>query len=377
MKKTSVILILFLFFFLQAGAVLADKEQLQFNIQKAKTDIETGQKKSEEAKLSVTELQKARELIKQAENTLEKNKNWRGALNKEAEPLIAYYTEMAEIYTAIALSRLGKNDQEKENARLEKLIPEIEAKIKVFDDKNAEIKKLREELEKPQGKIRDVNSEIAKLQKEKAELTEKAAQLKSENEKSAGKIETLNEVVVSVRKDLTEKIKTVENLSLENKLLQDNIKSVEAQKGGNLLELQTKLNFFETISKFGFLSRTAGNECTFIVPRNKLIKATGKSIVLNAEADRFITEIAESIKSFPAGKMAVKVHGFGKPSTTEDAKSTAAMANLVKKAFAGKGINESAIEASGAGTAAPLFSKSAAEENRRVEITISNMTVKK
>ena len=384
MKKVSIVFILFLFFFMQMNDALADKEQLLFSIQKVKTDIEKGQKKSEEAKISINEFQKAREYLKQADTEFVKNKNWRGVLNKDAEPLIAYYTEMAEIYTSIAFSRLGKIDQDKENTRLEKLIPEIEAKIKVFDDKNAEIKKLKEELEKPQGKIRDVNSEITNLKKEKAELLDQVSQLKSEKEKSSGKIETLNEVVASVRKDLAEKIKTAENLSAENKLLKDTVKNSEVQKGSSLVEMQTKLTlvdsklkFFDAIGKIGLISKVSGDGYTFIVPRNKLIKTTAKNPVLTPEAEHYVAEIVENIKAFPENKLSIKVHGFGKPVNNEDTKGTASMANLLKKSFVAKGINESSIQASGTGTAAPLFSKSAVEENRCVEITISNLSTGK
>lgn len=383
MKKVSIIFILFLFFFIQVTAALADKEQLQFAIQKVKTDIEKCQKKSEEVKIPINELKKAREYLKEADTELVKNKNWRGALDKEAEPLITYYTEMAEIYTAIAFSRLEKSDQERENARLEKQIPEIEAKIKIFDDKNAEIKKLKEELEKPQGQIRNVNSEITNLKKEKTELIDQVSQLKSEKEKFSGKIETLNEVVVSIRKDLAEKIKTVENLSAENKLLQDSIKNLEAQKGSSLVEMQAKLNLtdaklklFDTIGKIGFISKVSGDSGTFIIPRSRLIKTSTKSPALTPEAENYITEIVESIKAFPESKLSIKVHGFGK-TATENSKSTASMANLLKKAFTGKGVNESSIQAAGAGTATPLFSKSAVEENRCVEITISNLSTGK
>jgi chromosome segregation ATPase len=373
MKKLSIAFILLSFFFAGVDNVLADKDQLLFSIQKVKSDIEKVQKKSEEAKISISELKKASEFLQQADSVLTKNKNWRGVLNKEVEPLIAYYTEMAEINTSIASSRLEKIDQEKDNARLEKMIPELEAKIKIFDDKNAEIKKLKEELEKPKGKMKDVNSEINALKKEKTELNEQISLLKAEKEKSSGKTETLNEVVATVRKDLAEKIKAVENLSAENKLLKDNIKNIEAQKGSSLIEVHTKLKLFDSIGKIGFVSKASADGYTFIIPRNKLIKTTAKNPVLTPEADNYISEIVENIKQFPNSKLSIKVHGFGKPVNNEDNKGTTAMATLLKKALISKGISESSIQATGAGSTSPLFSKSAVEENRCIEITIANL----
>lgn len=384
MKKTVIAIILLSFFFIQAGYAPAAKEDLQFSIQRVKTDIAKVQKKSEEIKTPIAELQKAQDFIKQAESELTKNKNWRGALNKDAEPLIIHLTEIAETYVSIASSRLGKMDQVNENARLEKQIPALEAKIKVFEDKNAEIKKLREELAKPQGKIRDVNSEITNLKKEKRELADQVSQLKSEKEKLSGKVETLNDMVASVRKDLSERIKEVENLSADNKILKQNLKSTEAQRGSNITEMQAKLNLSDSklkllgaFSKIGLISRLSSDEFTFMIPRSKLIKTGSRTPTLTADAELYISEITRELKHFPASKLSIKVHGFGKPANAEDNKSTTTMANLLKKGFIDKGLNESSVEASGAGSSAPIFSRTAIEENRRIEMTIRDLSSEK
>ena len=385
MKRTSILLILFLsLLILQVSNAYADKEQILFSIQKVKSTIEKAQDKSEEAKTSLKELQKAREYLKQAETELNINKNWIGSVKKEAEPLITHYIEMADINASIALSRLEKINQEKENARLEKLIPELEAKIKVFDDKNIEIQRLKAELEKPCGEIRNVNSEIARLKKEKSESDNQVSQLKAANEKLSGKIEALNELIVTVRKDLAEKIKVIDNLSADNRLLKDNVKNLELQKGSDfvaiqaeLMSVRAKLKLINTFAKIGLLSRTSDDGFTFIIPRKKLIKTSAKSIALSSESEYFVSECTEILKSFPGSQLLIKVHGFGKPASIEGDKATMHMAVLLKNLFTTKGIDESFIQVFGAGTAEPLFSKAALEENRCAEITINQLTAKK
>ena len=385
MKNISIAIIsFFLLFILQVGNAHADKDTLLFYIQKVKANIEKAQDKSDEIKVSIKELQKARDYIKQAETEFNKGKNWIGLMRKEAEPLITHYIEMADINTTITFSRLEKINQERENARLETLIPELEAKIKVFDDKNVEIQKLKAELEKPRGEIKNVNSEIARLKKEKTEADNQISQLKAENEKLSGKTETLNGLVITVRSDLAEKIKAVENLTAENKRLKDNNENMELQKGNDFSSTQDRLRFLETkmklinaFGKIGFLSKTSDDGFTFIIPRNKLIKTSAKRIMLTSESESFISECAESIKAFPESKIIIKVHGMGKPAVNEDSNATLRMANQLKNIFTTDGINESAIETVGAGTTAPIFSKAAIEENRCVEITVDQLSAKK
>lgn len=381
MKKMSCFLILFSgLFILQVGNAHADKEQLLFSIQKVKSTIENAQEKSDEVKVSIRELQKARDYIKWAETELNKNKNWIGSVKKEAEPLIAHYIEMADINASISLSRLEKINQEKENARLEKLIPELEAKIKVFDNKNAEIQRLRAELEKPRGEIQNGNAEIVKLKKEKSESDNRISQLKADNEKLSGKIEMFNELLATVRKDLVDKIKTAENFSVENKLLKDNVKNLELQKGSDfaatqaeLMLVKSKLKILNTFVKLGLLSKISDDGFTFVIQRKELIKTSAKNIALTSESEYFASECTPILKSFPECKLLIKVHGFGKPSSIEGEKATAHMADLLKNLFINKGIEESLIQTLGAGTGDPIFSKSAMEENRVVEIIISQL----
>ncbi len=359
MKKLTCVLIPFIFIIMQSSIVHADKDQIIFSLQKVKSNLEKAQSKSDEAKISLAELQKSRDFIKQAEAEFNKNKNLIGSLKKDAEPRIMHLTEMADIEISIALAKLEKLNQIKENDRLEKLIPKITSQIKVFDDKNIEIKRLKEEIENPKIKMQKLEQ--------------------SESDKLTGKIEALNEIVISLRKDLVDKTRVNSDLSTENKSLKESMKLLESQKGSDLIELQKKVVFLDSKQKklgslcqFGFLSKISENGYTLIVPRKKLFKTNPHGHVLSEDAMRYIAEFADSMKSFPESRLIITVRGFGKPANKEDNKATESMAKQIKEEFIKHGISESTIQTVGAGSGSPMFSKGAVEENRCIELAVSS-----
>lgn len=356
MKKFSTIAAL-VFFAVTATVAHADKDQVLFTIQKVKANINKVQTKSDDSKMSIAELDKARDYLKQAETELNRNKTLLGSLKKAAEPGILHLTELAEIELAIASARLEMASQEKENRRLEALIPTLESQIKVFEDKNAEIRRLKEEIAKPKTAAKGLD--------------------KPEREKLAGKLEALNEVVASLRKDANEKVKVISNLTAENKVLKENMSALEKQKGSDIVAMQTRLTSAEArlktvfaLGSLGFFSRVSENEWTLIVPRGKLVKTSSKSYALAPDAQLYIGELVEAIKSAPGSRVVVKAHGFGKPAAREDRRATDTIAKLVKGALVSGGVSESAIESTGMGPYDPLFSKGAVDENRCIEITI-------
>jgi hypothetical protein len=357
MKRHLFLLIIFIIVILfQAVAVQADKDQAVFAIQKARSFIEKVKAKSEETKTPVETLRSAQEFLQQAEAKLKANTSMLGKLKKEAEPEVLYYADMAEISASIVLSRLEKVNQDKENTRLEKLIPETEAKIKVFLDKDAEIQRLTEEVRKPKGSLQTLSSEIAFLKKEKTDLTEQASQLKLERENLIGRQETL----------------TTENLRLRNEL-----KALETQKGSDIVDMRSRLQvatrtveFDKALGKLGYWAKVSDKVAIYIIPRKEMIKTTPKGPALVPGAETHITRFADLTNAFPESKLKIDVHGFGNPVKNEDKKATDAMANLLKEAFIKGGIKESSFEINGAGSGSPQFSKGAVEENRRIEISV-------
>jgi DNA repair exonuclease SbcCD ATPase subunit len=317
MKKLSCLLIICALL-LHTGLAWADMEQVGFAIQKAKTFIVKVKAKSEEMKAPADELRQAGIFLERAEATLKNNTSLLGKLRKEAEPEILHYAEMAEISASIALSRLERISQEQENARLEKMIPELESKIKVFKDKETEIQRLTEEVKKPKGSLQVMSSELALMKKERTELADQAARLKLERENLNGKLEALQS---------------------ENRRLKDDLKAIETQKGSDIVEMRTNLQrtdrqlaFFKALGKMDYLAKLTANGCTFILPRKDLIKVSAKGPIL---------------------------------------KATETMAQLLKQALMKNGVQESTLDATGVGQGTALFSKGAVEDNRRVEITVT------
>ncbi len=355
MKKISVLALIFVFAF--AAGASADKNQVMFSIQKVKTGIERVQTRTDDAKVSIPELQKAGDYIRQAEAEMKRNTSILGSLKKEAEPGIIHLAEMADIELAIAASKLEKISQENENTRLEKLIPKLESQIKVFDDKNAEIARLKQEIARPG--------------------IERKKQDKTDSEKLSGKVEALNEVVASLRKDLAEKTRAVSDLTAENRVLKENMGALEKQKGSDIVAIQGRLTAAESkfkslaaVGGLGFFSKISESEYNLIIPRSKLVKSTSRGYVLAPDAPQYITAVCDAMNAAPGSRLVIRAHGYGKPVGREDGKATTAMAKALKEAFVAAGISESAIEAFGAGTSSPLFSKGAVEENRCVEIGI-------
>jgi cell division protein FtsB len=323
-------------FLLCTGIAQADREQAAFAIQKAKAFVAKVKAKSEEMKAPAEDLKKAQDFIGQAEATLKANTSILGTLKREAEPGVLYHAEMAEISASIVLSHLEKISQEKEYERLEKMVPDVEAKIKIFNDKNAEIQRLTEALKKPDGAL------------------------------------------TATKKDLADKAKAVEDLTAENRRLKEELKALETQKGSDIVEMRAKLQsanrhveFQQALNKLDYLARWSDKGTTLIIPRKDLLKMTAKGPMLAPGGEALANKFAELWKAFPEAKMKIDVHGFGNPAKYEDKKATEAMAELLLKTFVTKGIRESAVAASGKGSASPLFSKGAVEENRRAEITVS------
>lgn len=362
---------------LAVPALADEREQAQFAIQKARTVIEKTTARSDELKVPAGELQKARLYLGNAQAALDGNLSWRGKLNPAALPDIRYWAEMAEIAASTGMARLDKIAHERENLRLEKAIPETEAKIKVFDDMSDELLRLREQAGKPKGEMKSLSGEMTALRKAKTSLEKDVAQLRTERSNLNGQVEALNTVVAGLRKDLADKIRSAEELSAENRRLKDDFKAMESRKGADVVQMQGQIRSLtrteglrQSLDKLGYLLRPSEKGASIVIPRNDLIRATSRGSSLTPQAERQIRYIAEIVKTHPGTRLSMTVHGSGKPTRTENRKGTDGMAQLLRKAFLKAGISDSSMEAAGAGTEVPLFPKGSGDENRRVEILV-------
>ncbi|PKN18489.1 MAG: hypothetical protein CVU71_13460 [Deltaproteobacteria bacterium HGW-Deltaproteobacteria-6] len=367
MKKTIIVLTMLLMILPINGHVFAQSDDLNFIMQKAKSSVEKILSRSHETKPFTADVESAQNYLKKAEAELKAKTNWRGKVEEAAIPTVKHYANMAEVMCQVVLSRLEKVNQEQENSRLEKLIPETEAKIKIFDAKNKEIKLLKDELAKPRGDMKNISSELSALKLEKISIAKEVSSLKADNANLTGQVAALNGVVTSLRNDVVDKTKTIEDL-----------KTLQSQKGEDAVKIQNKVrelnkvsSFWQAVSKMDALSKMTATGMTLIIPRHDLIKTPAMKLAPGSGI--IIDSIADLIKRYPDVKAQLKVYGFGKPDKTENTKATENMAGMLKEAFVKAGVATAGISASGAGTAEPLYSKSAVEENKRVEITFSDI----
>jgi outer membrane protein OmpA-like peptidoglycan-associated protein len=378
MRKIIIVFTVLFIMFQIHGNVAAQSDDLNFIMQKAKSSVEKILSRSHETKPFTADVQSAQNYLKKAETELKNNTNWRGKTSEAAVPTIKHYANMAEIMCQVVLSRLEKANQEQENTRLEKFIPETDARIKIFDDKNKEIKLLKEELAKPKGDIKNVSGELSALKLDKINMLKEVASLKAEKANLTGQVEALNGVVGSLKNDVVDKTKKNDELNTENNKLKEDMKALESQKGEDVVKTQNKVielnkitSFWHYVNKMDVLSKLTATSIILIIPRHDLIKTP--ALKLAPEAGIIIGNIAALMKKYPDIKAQLKVHGFGKPDKTENTKATEQMAGMLKEALLKKGVAAANLDISGAGSSAPLYSKSAVEDNKRVEITFSGI----
>jgi len=177
---------------------------------------------------------------------------------------------------------------------------------------------------------------------------------------------------------LTDKTKLVEELTAANRRLKEDLKALESQKGSDIVDMRAKMQranssaeFFRMVGSLGYPTKWSDRGGNIIIPRKDLLKTTPKGSVLAPGGEALASRMAELWKSYPEARLKIDVHGFGKPPKSEDQKATSLMAEVLKKALVARGIRDSAIDTVGSGSGLPRYSKSAVEENRRVEITVS------
>jgi DNA repair exonuclease SbcCD ATPase subunit len=365
MKKVIFFLIIaILSVFNHHGAFAADKDKLLYEMNKVKSAID--RLSTETAEFS-EDILAARNYLKIADTEISKNTTLLGKVKDEAEPTIMHYISMADLTASVVQSKIEKTKHDAERMRLEKLIPEVKAKIKIFADKNAEIERLKAELAKSKSDSGKPTPELqAKLSQKQGEidaLSKEIVSLKSENANLSSQINALKSENQGLKSD--------------SQKTRDELNVLKGQKGAELSELQLKATALarfkevaEEAGKIGMISAVSNGEITVIIPRAKFIRTTPKGIAPSQDSDEIIARISALMNRFREYKAIIKVHGFGQPTKNEDGKATANMSKIIKDLLTEKGkINAEMITASGAGMFAPLFSRSDVEANRRVEIT--------
>ncbi len=369
-------------------AAAADNIKMPEYYETARGAIERLLARGDETKPFIDDILVAQNYLRNADNEYRKNLSW-GKLEKSAEPTVRYYAAMAELHAGVVASRLGKLDQEQEKGRLERLISDVKGKIRIFDDKNAEINRLSQVQEGLRADLASKRDEAARLGKDIEQLkNDKAAQesalalqisgLNSDLAARGGTITDLQRQLTELKALLTEKEKLIESMTAAHKRTSDELQSLSAQKGAEFVDVQAKLRLSERsremlsdAGKIANLLRFADDRLTMLYPRSSFFKVTSKGATLLPEGGTILTGLAGLLKKYPDYRAMVKVHGSGQPTKQEDVKGTEQMARQLKDYLLEKGgLPATAVEASGVGTAAPLYPADMAVANRRVEITL-------
>ena len=302
----------------------------------------------------------AQNSLRNAEAEYKKNLGWSGKLDAKAEPMVRYLAETARLQASVLLARIGKRDQEKEQARLQGLIVHTKAKLKIFDDLVIQVKSLKKQTTDQSSQITSLNAKVASLN---AELSAKGSAISSSDQKTTELLKALDEqkkATASSEQRVAALTQDLEGLKQQ---------TVQLQATGEQLAAEKRIKAFESeVGKLGGIVKTtpAGLSVTF--PRTQLLKATSKSTTLTPEGNSTVAKVAELIKTYPEYRIKVRVHGFGQPARHEDAASTDHMARFVREALLTKGtFKPTTVEALGVGAAEPAFPKNNVEGNRRVE----------
>ncbi len=303
----------------------------------------------------------ARNTIRNALNEYENNLGaFSGKLDKKAEPKVRHLAEMASLQAALITSKANAINNNRERLRLEGLVLETKAKIKIFDDLTEKVKSLQKLNQDQASQISGLNAKLASLN---AELAAKGSVISSSDQKTADLLKALEEQKLAT----ASAERRVAALSQENETLKNQLQQLRSTS--DQLAAERRIKSFEAeIGKMGGLFKASPGVLSVTFPRSQMLKVTGRSTTITAAGEATITKIADLLKTYPEYRLKIRVHGFGPPTRNEDAASTDQMARFVREALLNKGKFEPAtVEALGIGAAEPIYPKKNVEGNRRIE----------
>lgn len=330
-----------------------------------------------------------------AEAEYKKNLSW-GKVEQKAEPTVRYLADMARLQASIVLSQIGKIEQEKEQLRLEGVMNEVRAKLKVFDDRNADISALKVELARRDAAISELksanveqkklfdskqaengqlNGRIAALSADLAARNTALAAADAKIKEGSNELKNRQTSIAALEQKLADMAKSLEASKGETARLRGELSALAVQKGAAETQSQEQIQalkrsqeFVAEMGKLGGVIKAGSDNMTVIFGRTSMLKSP-KSDALTVDGDKAVGRIAELLKAYPEFRVRIRIHGFG-AGKTEDASATDRMARLIRGALLEKGkFDPATVEALGAGPAEPIYPKNNPEGNRRVEVT--------
>lgn len=318
----------------------------------------------------------ARSILRNAETEYKGNlKGWGNKLDPKAEPRVRYLADLARLQADILLSKYTKFDQEKEKVRLDGLITQVKAKIKIFDDLVLQVKDLKKKNTDQASQITSITAKVASLNAELSakgsaitssdkktnELLKALDEQKKATESSEQRVAALNLEVATLNKDLAAQNQELAGLKQQ---------TAQLQASGEQLAAEKRVKSFEAeVGKLGGIVKTLPNGSLSVTfSRSQMLKTVHKQSTITAEGDKLNQRLASLLQAYPEYKLKLKVHGFGLPVKSEDATATEQMARVLGEQMVGKyKLDPALIEAVGTGPAEPLYPKQNIEGNRRIE----------
>ncbi len=184
-------------------SIADDKPDLSEQMTKTKLAVEDLAAKVGNYPKALAEVEKARSLIKKAEQTYEKGKQWLGlrGLTPEAEQEIRHHLQMIDMLSGMATTRMSEGKNMDEVAVLDKQLLLVKARVKLLEERKLETEKLQLALQKCELSAKELTSvkaeqtkltsQIEQLSTERKKLEEQVQALKSENTTLSSQLEQM------------------------------------------------------------------------------------------------------------------------------------------------------------------------------------------
>lgn len=188
-------------------ALSADKVDLPAQIAAAKVSVENIAASVGNYPKALTEIEKARQFQKKAEQAYDKGQKWMGlgGLKPEAEQEVRHALQMVEMATSLATSRAAQGRNEEETASIEKQLTVVKARVKLLDDRKAEDARLRETAQKYEA----ASKELASIKADQAKLSTQLEQVSADKKKMEAQVTTLTDE----KKALTDQLEALKKAS--------------------------------------------------------------------------------------------------------------------------------------------------------------------
>jgi chromosome segregation ATPase len=172
-------------------ALSAEKVDLPSQIAAAKMSVENIAASVGNYPKALTEIEKARQSLKKAEQVYDKGQKWMGlgGLKPDAEQEVSHNLQMVDMAISLAQSKAAKGRTDEEAAALDKQLAVVKARVKLLEDIKADDDRLRQTAQKYDA----ASKELANLKADQGKLVSQLDQVTADKKKLEGKVAALTE----------------------------------------------------------------------------------------------------------------------------------------------------------------------------------------